>query len=173
MRVALASVLFLQPDLLLLDEPTNYLDLEGALWLQDYLARYPHTVLTVSHDRDFLDAITDHTLHLDGGKLTHYRGGYSSFARQRAEQRVLLEKAAAKQQAERKHLVAFVERFKAKASKARQAQSRMKRLEKMQMVETMAAEESASVRFPSPERNSHRRSSGWTGSPSATASARF
>jgi ATP-binding cassette subfamily F protein 3 len=152
MRVALASVLFLQPDLLLLDEPTNYLDLEGALWLQDYLARYPHTVLTVSHDRDFLDAITDHTLHLDGGKLTLYRGGYSSFARQRAEQRVLLEKAAAKQQAERKHLVAFVERFKAKASKARQAQSRMKRLEKMQMVETMAAEESASVRFPSPEK---------------------
>ncbi len=152
MRVALASVLFLQPDLLLLDEPTNYLDLEGALWLQDYLARYPHTVLTVSHDRDFLDAITDHTLHLDGGKLTLYRGGYSSFARQRAEQRVLLEKAAAKQQAERKHLVAFVERFKAKASKARQAQSRMKRLEKMQMVETMAAEENASVRFPSPEK---------------------
>jgi ATP-binding cassette, subfamily F, member 3 len=152
MRVALAAVLFMQPDLLLLDEPTNYLDLEGALWLQDYLARYPHTVIMVSHDRDFLDAVTDHTLHLEGGKLTLYRGGYSSFARQRAEQRLLLEKASVKQSAERKHLQAFVDRFKAKASKARQAQSRMKRLEKMQLVETMADEESASLRFPSPEK---------------------
>jgi ATP-binding cassette, subfamily F, member 3 len=152
MRVALAAVLFMQPDLLLLDEPTNYLDLEGALWLQDYLAKYPHTVLTVSHDRDFLDAVTDHTLHLDQGKLTLFRGGYTSFARQRAEQRVLLEKAAVKQQAERQHLMAFVERFKAKASKARQAQSRMKRLEKMQLVETMADDAEASVRFPSPEK---------------------
>ncbi|MGL4637714.1 MAG: ABC-F family ATP-binding cassette domain-containing protein [Beijerinckiaceae bacterium] len=152
MRVALASVLFLSPDLLLLDEPTNYLDLEGALWLQDYLGRYPHTVLTVSHDRDFLDAVTDHTLHLDQGKLTLYRGGYTSFARQREEQRILLEKAADKQSAERKHLQAFVDRFKAKASKARQAQSRMKRLEKMQVITLQAGDESASVVFPSPEK---------------------
>jgi ATP-binding cassette, subfamily F, member 3 len=152
MRVALAAVLFMQPDLLLLDEPTNYLDLEGALWLQDYLARYPHTVVMVSHDRDFLDAVTDHTLHLEGGKLTLYSGGYTSFARQRAEQRALLAKAAVKQQAERKHLQAFVDRFKAKASKARQAQSRMKRLEKMQIIETMADEAGASLRFPDPEK---------------------
>jgi ATP-binding cassette, subfamily F, member 3 len=153
MRVALAAVLFMQPDLLLLDEPTNYLDLEGALWLQDYLARYPHTVITVSHDRDFLDAVTDHTLHLEGGKLTLYSGGYTSFARQRAEQRALLAKAAVKQQAERKHLQAFVDRFKAKASKARQAQSRMKRLEKMEIIETMAEEAGASLRFPDPEKS--------------------
>jgi ATP-binding cassette, subfamily F, member 3 len=152
MRVALAAVLFMQPDLLLLDEPTNYLDLEGALWLQDYLAKYPHTVITVSHDRDFLDAVTSHTLHLESGKLTLYSGGYTSFARQRAEQRMLLAKAAQKQQAERKHLQAFVDRFKAKASKASQAQSRVKRLEKMQIIETMANEEGASLRFPSPEK---------------------
>ncbi|MGL4242890.1 MAG: ABC-F family ATP-binding cassette domain-containing protein [Beijerinckiaceae bacterium] len=152
MRVALAAVLFMQPDLLLLDEPTNYLDLEGALWLQDYLSKYPHTVLIVSHDRDFLDAVTDHTLHLDSRKLTLYRGGYSSFARQREEQRVLLAKAAEKQAAERRHLQAFVDRFKAKASKARQAQSRVKRLEKMQIIETMADDEAARLAFPSPEK---------------------
>jgi ATP-binding cassette subfamily F protein 3 len=152
MRVALAAVLFMQPDLLLLDEPTNYLDLEGALWLQDYLARYPHTVLTVSHDRDFLDAVTDHTLHLDRGKLTLYRGGYTSFARQLSEKRTLLLKAADKQQAERTKLEAFIARFKAKASKATQAQSRVKRLEKMQAVETIADEAEARLAFPSPEK---------------------
>ncbi len=152
MRVALAAVLFMQPDLLLLDEPTNYLDLEGALWLQDYLAGYPHTVITISHDRDFLDAVTNHTLHLEGGKLTLYRGGYSSFARQRAEQRALLAKAAEKQAAERKHLQAFIDRFKAKASKARQAQSRVKRLEKMDVIEVGADDEQARLAFPSPEK---------------------
>jgi ATP-binding cassette, subfamily F, member 3 len=150
MRVALAAVLFLEPDLLLLDEPTNYLDLEGALWLQDYLARYPHTVVTISHDRDFLDEVVNHILHLDGGKLTLYRGDYSSFARQRAEKRVLLEKAAEKQSAERKHLQAFVDRFRAKASKAKQAQSRLKRLEKMQVMSLLPEGEEARIDLPSP-----------------------
>ncbi len=150
MRVALAAVLFLEPDLLLLDEPTNYLDLEGALWLQDYLTRYPHTVVTISHDRDFLDEVTNNILHLDGGKLNLYRGNYSSFARQRAEKRVLLEKAAEKQGAERKHLQAFVDRFRAKASKAKQAQSRLKRLEKMQMIDLLPEGEEARIDLPSP-----------------------
>jgi ATP-binding cassette, subfamily F, member 3 len=152
MRVALAAVLFTEPDLLLLDEPTNYLDIEGALWLQDYLSHYPHTLIAISHDRDFLDAVTDHTLHLDSRKLTLYRGGYTSFARQRAERKALLDKAVGKQAAERKHLEAFVARFKAKASKARQAQSRMKRLEKMQTVETLADEASVAIAFPPPQK---------------------
>ena len=152
MRVALAAVLFLEPDLLLLDEPTNYLDLEGALWLQDYLARYPYTVVTISHDRDFLDAVVNHVLHLQAGRLTLYRGNYSSFAKQRAEKTILLEKAADKQAAERKHLQAFVDRFKAKASKAKQAQSRMKRLEKMEVIQLLPGEEDVTVQLPSPEK---------------------
>ncbi len=150
MRVALAAVLFMEPDLLLLDEPTNYLDLEGALWLQDYLARYPHTVLTVSHDRDFLDAIANHILHLEQGKMTLYKGGYTDFSRLRAEKRMLLEKAAVKQSLERKHLTAFVERFRAKASKATQAQSRLKRLEKMESIDLLPEEERVSIHLPSP-----------------------
>ena len=152
MRVALAAVLFMQPDLLLLDEPTNYLDIEGALWLQDYLARYPHTVLTVSHDRDFLDAIANHILHLEGGKMTLYKGGYTDFARMRAEKRLLLEKAATKQAIERKHLMSFVERFRAKASKATQAQSRLKRLEKMEVIDLLPNEEQVTIHLPSPEK---------------------
>jgi ATP-binding cassette, subfamily F, member 3 len=152
MRVALAAVLFTEPDLLLLDEPTNYLDLEGTLWLYDYLARYPHTVLIISHDRDLLDTCVDHVLHLDRGKLTLYRGGYSSFARQLAEKRELTAKQSAKQEAERKHLQAFVDRFRAKASKARQAQSRIKRLAKLEPVTTMVEDETLAFDMPSPER---------------------
>ena len=94
MRVALAAVLFAEPDLLLLDEPTNYLDLEGTLWLYDYLGRYPHTVFIISHDRELLDTAVDHILHLERGKLTLYRGGYSSFARQLAERQALAIEAA-------------------------------------------------------------------------------
>jgi len=145
MRVALAGVLFTSPDLLLLDEPTNYLDLEGTLWLYDYLARYPHTVLIISHDRDLLDTCVDHILHLDRGKLALYRGGYTDFARQLAEKQALLAKAKVKQDAERKHLQAFVDRFRAKASKARQAQSRVKRLAKL--VPVAALNEEATVPF--------------------------
>ncbi len=134
MRVALAAVLFSEPDLLLLDEPTNHLDLEGTLWLQDYLARYPRTVLVISHDRDLLDASVDHILHLDGGKLVLYRGNFTSFDRQRREKLALDLKHKKKQDDERARLEAFVARFKAKASKAKQAQSRVKRLEKMETI---------------------------------------
>jgi len=152
MRVALAAVLFIEPDLLLLDEPTNYLDLEGAIWLQEHLTRYPHTVVVISHDRDFLDAVTTHTLHLDACKLVLYRGGYSQFERQRAEAAVLAEKAAASVAAERAKLQAFIDRFKAKASKAAQAQSRAKRLEKLAEVALLAPEQAAKLHFPNPEK---------------------
>jgi len=152
MRVALAAVLFREPDLLLLDEPTNYLDIEGAFWLTEHLKRYPHTLVVISHDRDFLDEVTDHTLHMDRGKLTLYRGGYSSFARQRAEKAMLAEKAADKLAAERAHLQAFIDRFKAKASKAKQAQSRVKRLEKLGPVATFAREEAAEIHLRDPEK---------------------
>ena len=137
MRVALAAVLFAEPDLLLLDEPTNYLDLEGTLWLTTYVQRYPHTVLLISHDRDLLDTAVDHIVHLDQGRLTLWRGGYSQFARQRREKMVLLEKQREKQEARRKHLQSFVDRFKAKASKATQAQSRIKMLQKMEPISSL------------------------------------
>jgi len=131
MRVALAAVLFSAPDLLLLDEPTNYLDLEGALWLVDYLKTYPATVLVISHDRDILDEVAEHILHLDRGKLTLWTGGYTSFERQRGEAAMLLAKAARKQDERRKHLQSFVDRFRASATKARQAQSRIKMLARL------------------------------------------
>jgi ATP-binding cassette subfamily F protein 3 len=152
MRVALASVLFTEPDLLLLDEPTNYLDLEGTLWLYDYLARYPHTVLIVSHDRDLLDTAVDHILHLDRGRLTLYRGGYTNFARQLAEKQALQSKMRVKQEAERKHLQAFVDRFRAKASKARQAQSRIKRLARLEPIAAVVEDATLNFDLPSPER---------------------
>jgi ATP-binding cassette, subfamily F, member 3 len=152
MRVALAAVLFSEPDLLLLDEPTNYLDLEGTLWLEDHLARYPRTVIVISHDRDLLDNAVDSILHLEGGKLTFYRGGYSAFERQRRERILLDQKAAKRQDAERKKLSAFVERFRAKATKARQAQSRIKLLAKMEPVAAIAANEVREIVFPQPEK---------------------
>jgi ATP-binding cassette subfamily F protein 3 len=150
MRVALAAVLFSEPDLLLLDEPTNYLDLEGTLWLIDHLARYPRTVIVISHDRDLLDEAVDWILHLDGGKLNLYRGGYTSFARQRAERLVLDAKHAKAQELERKKLQAFIDRFKAKATKARQAQSRAKRLAKLEPIVAVASDEVRPITFPPP-----------------------
>ena len=141
MRVALAATLFAAPDLLLLDEPTNYLDLEGTLWLEDHLANYPRTVIVISHDRDLLDTSVDQILHLDRGKLTLYKGTYSSFEEQRATREMLDAKHAKRQADERKRLQAFVDRFKAKASKARQAQSRVKMLEKMKPVTALVTQD--------------------------------
>jgi ATP-binding cassette, subfamily F, member 3 len=152
MRVALAAVLFAKPDLLLLDEPTNYLDLEGTLWLVDYLSRYPASVIVISHDRDLLDAVATHILHLDRGKLQLYRGNYSSFEKQRREAQELAAKAGKKQEEQRKHLQAFVDRFRAKATKARQAQSRMKLLAKMQEVVAIVDEDVSPIHLPSPQR---------------------
>jgi ATP-binding cassette subfamily F protein 3 len=137
--------------LLLLDEPTNYLDLEGALWLESYLARYPHTVLIISHDRGLLNRAVDHILHLEGRKLTLYSGGYDAFARARAETRAVQAAAAKKQEAERAHLQAFVDRFKAKATKAKQAQSRVKMLERMTPIRMPEDAARTVFSFPVPE----------------------
>ncbi|MEA2897716.1 MAG: ATP-binding cassette, subfamily er 3 [Bradyrhizobium sp.] len=152
MRVALAATLFSAPDLLLLDEPTNYLDLEGTLWLEDHLANYPRTVIVISHDRDLLDTSVDQILHLDRGKLTLYRGSYSSYEEQRATKEMLDAKHAKRQDAERKRLQAFVDRFKAKASKARQAQSRVKMLEKMKPIAAVVRQDVREITFPAPEK---------------------
>ncbi|WP_238370682.1 ABC-F family ATP-binding cassette domain-containing protein [Heliomarina baculiformis] len=149
MRVALAGVLFAQPDLLLLDEPTNYLDLEGALWLENYLSRYPHTVIIISHDRGLLNRAVNGILHLEDRKLTYWTGPYDQFVRQRAEQRAVQASMAKKQQARKDHLQKFVDRFKAKASKAKQAQARIKMIEKMDMI--TAPEEAAKLVFTFPQ----------------------
>ncbi len=145
MRMALAGVLFSAPDLLLLDEPTNYLDLEGALWLEGYLARYPHTVIIISHDRGLLNRAVGSILHLDSRKLTLWTGGYDQFATARAAKRALQAAEAKKQEARRAHLQSFVDRFRAKASKAVQAQARIKMLAKMEPI--TAPEEAKFHRF--------------------------
>lgn len=150
MRVALASVLFAEPDLLLLDEPTNYLDLEGTMWLESYVAKYPHTVLLISHDRDLLNRSVNSIVHLDQMKLTFWRGGYDQFERQRAEQLEHQEKARVKQEAQRKHMESFVERFRAKASKARQAQSRIKALARMKPLTAAMEDDVRPFSFPEP-----------------------
>ncbi|MDG3577255.1 ABC-F family ATP-binding cassette domain-containing protein [Rhizobium sp. YJ-22] len=152
MRVALAAVLFSEPDLLLLDEPTNYLDLEGTLWLEDYIRRYPHTVIIISHDRDLLNTAVNAIVHLDQKKLTFYRGSYDQFERQKAEADELQMKAKAKNDAARKHLQSFIDRFRAKATKARQAQSRIKALERMGTVAAVIEDHVQGFSFPEPEK---------------------
>ena len=149
MRVALAGVLFSAPDLLLLDEPTNYLDLEGALWLENYLAKYPHTVITISHDRGLLNRSVTSILHLEDRKLTLYQGRYDTFAETRAARLAVAEAEAKKQEARRAHLQSFVDRFRYKASKAVQAQSRLKMIAKMTPITT--PQEAALKRFTFPE----------------------
>ncbi|WP_299702587.1 ABC-F family ATP-binding cassette domain-containing protein [uncultured Tateyamaria sp.] len=151
MRVALAAVLFAQPDLLLLDEPTNYLDLEGALWLESYLAKYPHTVVIISHDRGLLNRAVGSILHLEDRKLTYYQGPYDQFARQRAEKLANAAAMAKKQEARRAHLQSYVDRFRYKADKARQAQSRLKALSKMQPITTPQEAGLKRFDFPNPE----------------------
>ena len=151
MRVALAALLFSAPDLLLLDEPTNYLDLEGALWLEDFLKRYRGTVVLVSHDRDLLNRAVDSILHLEHGKLNLYTGGYDTFVETREMKRMLAEAQRTQQEAERKRIQAFVDRFRYKASKARQAQSRIKWLEKMKPIAAITDEHLAPIRLPQPE----------------------
>jgi len=151
MRVALAAILFAAPDLLLLDEPTNYLDLEGTLWLEDYLKRYRGTVVLVSHDRDLLNRAVDSILHLEHGKLTLYSGSYDRFIEQREQKRALDAALRAQQEAERKRIQAFIDRFRAKASKASQAQSRVKWLEKMKPVTPIVADRLAPITLPQPE----------------------
>jgi ATP-binding cassette subfamily F protein 3 len=152
MRVALAATLFAEPDLLLLDEPTNYLDLEGTLWLQDHRARYPRTMIGISPDRDQLDTSVDQIMSLENQTLTLYRGGYTDFERLRGERLLLDPKMAKKQEAQRKHIQAFIDRFKAKASKARQAQSRVKMLEKMAPVTAVVLSDVLPINIPEPDR---------------------
>ena len=152
MRVALAAVLFAEPDLLLLDEPTNYLDLEGTMWLEDYVRRYPHTVIVISHDRDMLNNAVNSIVHLDQQKLTFYRGGYDQFERQKAEADELQMKAKAKSDAARKHIQSYIDRFRYKASKARQAQSRIKALERMGTVSAVVEDHVQPITFPAPEK---------------------
>ncbi len=151
MRVALAALLFSQPDLLLLDEPSNHLDLEAVLWLEDFLRSYPATILLVSHERDFLNNVVDHILHLTGGKLTLYPGGYDAFERQRAARQAQLASAKSRQDAMRERLRDYVARNSARASTAKQAQSRAKALAKLQPIAELIDDPSLSFDFPAPE----------------------
>ncbi|MGH8528838.1 MAG: ATP-binding cassette domain-containing protein [Nevskiales bacterium] len=152
MRLNLARALMCRSDLLLLDEPTNHLDLDAVIWLQDWLLKYPGTLLVISHDREFLDAVTTHTLHLESAHATLYTGNYSQFERQRAEKLTLQAAAYAKQQRQVAHLQSFINRFKAQATKATQAQSRIKQLERMQLVAPAHWDSEFSFELPEPER---------------------
>ncbi len=150
MRVALGALLFSEPDVLLLDEPSNHLDLEATLWLENYLKNYPGTLVVISHERDLLNNVVDVILHLEGGKVTLYTGGYDSFERQRAERAAQLAAAAASQDAQRARLQDYIARNSARASTAKQAQSRAKMLAKMQPIAALADDPSLSFDFPNP-----------------------
>jgi ATP-binding cassette subfamily F protein 3 len=152
MRVALAAALFSEPEMLLLDEPTNYLDLEGAMWLEARLRKYPKSAIIISHDRELLNNSVEFILHLHDGKLELYTGGYDAFEKRRAEKARLQSASRVKQEAERAHLQSFVDRFRAKASKAAQAQSRMKRLAKLEPIAAVIEERVAPFMLPSPAR---------------------
>ena len=152
MRVALAAALFAKPDVLILDEPSNYLDLEGAIWLKSFIRDYPHTIVLISHDRDLLNEAVSYILHLERGKLTLYQGNYDSFERQRREKQALTVKLKKKQEDQREHMMAFVERFRYKASKARQAQSRLKALSKLEPIAELVENHVAPFFFPNPEK---------------------
>ena len=154
-RLNLGRALMTPSDLLLLDEPTNHLDLDAVLWLEQWLLKYPGTLFVISHDREFLDGICSHVLHLHSGTAKLYTGNYTDFERQRAEQLRQQQIAFEKEQAERAHLQSFIDRFKAKASKAKQAQSRMKRLAKLAGTEAVRAERSLHIDFPVPEKLPH------------------
>jgi len=154
-RLNLARALMMPSDLLLLDEPTNHLDLDAVFWLEQWLLKYPGTLLLISHDREFLDNVATHTLHLHGGNAKLYVGGYTDFERQRAEQLRQQQIAHDKEQAERAHLQSFIDRFKAKASKAKQAQSRMKRLAKLSGTEAVRAEREFRIEFAPPPKLPH------------------
>ncbi|MDM7555116.1 ABC-F family ATP-binding cassette domain-containing protein [Xanthomonas fragariae] len=151
-RLNLARALMMPSDLLLLDEPTNHLDMDAVLWLEQWLLKYPGTLLLISHDREFLDNVATHTLHLHGGTAKLYVGGYTDFERQRIEHLRQQQIAHDKEQAERAHLQSFIDRFKAQASKATQAQSRMKRLAKMAGTEAVRAEREFRIQFAQPNR---------------------
>ena len=151
MRVALAALLFSQPDVLLLDEPSNHLDLEATLWLENFLQGYPGTLIVISHERDLLNTVVDHILHLQNGKLTLYPGTYDSFERLRAERAAQIEAARASQEAQRKKLADYVARNSARASTAKQAQSRAKMLARMQPIAALADDPSMKFDFPSPD----------------------
>jgi ATP-binding cassette, subfamily F, member 3 len=150
MRVALAATLFAEPDLLLLDEPTNHLDLEAVLWLENFLKRWRGTLLVISHERTLLNRSVDHIIHLENGRLTRYTGGYDFFEKTRRERLVLQSKMAARQTAERQRIQSFVDRFRAKANKAKQAQSRVKMLERMEPIASVIEEKTISFEFPHP-----------------------
>ncbi|MBI1363714.1 MAG: ATP-binding cassette domain-containing protein [Proteobacteria bacterium] len=152
MRVALAAALFQEPEILLLDEPTNHLDIEAIMWLEDYLAKYPHTLLIISHDRALLNTCVDHIVHVDKQQLALYTGTYDTFERERAERLMQQQKMFEKQQAQRAHMQAFIDRFRYKASKARQAQSRIKALERMDVVDAVIADRARKFDFPQPDK---------------------